>query len=135
MHGAVLQTQTPMETFMNLNHVAVPTRDVPASAAFYARLGFNTIVETPRYARFRSVGGDTTFSLIESLEPNPGGVTLYFEVRELTNTVLRLQALGIVFSEEPKVQPWKWNEARLKDPSGNNICLFWAGEHRLQSPT
>lgn len=117
---------------MNLNHVALPTRDVPESAAFYQRLGFIPIVETPHYARFRSVVGDTSLSLIPASDPDPGAVTIYFEVPELEATVERLSREGFAFTEEPTVQPWRWKEARLCDPSGNHICLFWAGAHRLQ---
>ena len=29
---------------------------------------------------------------------------------------------------------WLWREARLVDPSGNVICLYHAGENRLNPP-
>ena len=116
---------------MNLNQIALPTVSVPASAAFYRSLGFTAIVDTPQYARFKATEGNTTFSLIQADVANPGGVTIYFEVRNLEEQVARLRAVGIDFTEEVKLQPWLWKEARLKDPSGNNLCLFWAGEQRL----
>jgi hydroxymethylpyrimidine/phosphomethylpyrimidine kinase len=31
-------------------------------------------------------------------------------------------------------QPWLWREARLRDPFGNLICLYKAGEHRRHPP-
>jgi hydroxymethylpyrimidine/phosphomethylpyrimidine kinase len=30
--------------------------------------------------------------------------------------------------------PWLWREARLRDPSGNEICLYHAGANRRFPP-
>ena len=37
-------------------------------------------------------------------------------------------------STPPVDQPWQWREARLRDPDGNRLCLFHAGENRLNPP-
>jgi hypothetical protein len=40
-----------------------PALDVAASVAFYRRMGFELIVDSPHYARFKSTVSDATFSL------------------------------------------------------------------------
>ena len=34
----------------------------------------------------------------------------------------------------PTDQPWLWREAYLNDPDGNPLCLYHAGENRLNPP-
>lgn len=116
---------------MNLNQIGLPTLDVPASIAFYRCMGFSPVIETEQYARFKSIQGDATFSLLATHGPVQPGVTVYFEVVGLDAVVSRLKSQGVVFEHDPKTQPWAWKEARLKDPSGNNLCLFEAGASRL----
>ena len=121
---------------MNLNQVTVHAIDVDASVDFYRRLGLDLIVRAPHYARFRCPQGGSTFSVhaVPALEIASCGPVVYFEVAELDETVARLQDNGIAFQQEPRDEPWLWREARLLDPSGNVICLYWAGEHRLNPP-
>jgi len=38
------------------------------------------------------------------------------------------------FIELPNEKSYLWREAILKDPSGNKIKLYWAGENRLNPP-
>jgi len=120
---------------MNLNQVTLPARDVAASAAFYRRMGFTQIVDSPHYARFACPQGDSTFSVhqVESAVSSPGTV-IYFETSTLDLEVARLKAAGFVFDQEPKDERWLWREARLTDPSGNAICLYWAGVNRKHPP-
>ena len=35
---------------------------------------------------------------------------------------------------QPRDQPWLWREAYLRDPAGNLICLYHAGENRRNPP-
>ena len=42
--------------------------------------------------------------------------------------------MGIVFEHRPLNQPWMWREARLRDPDGNIIFLYNAGEARRFPP-
>jgi predicted enzyme related to lactoylglutathione lyase len=62
------------------------------------------------------------------------GLIVYFEVEDLDGRCRELEAAGIAFDREPRDEPWLWREARLRDPSGNVICLYRAGEHRKNPP-
>jgi predicted enzyme related to lactoylglutathione lyase len=120
---------------MNLNQVTLPATDIDASVAFYRQLGLIQVVSSPHYARFQCPEGEATFSvhLADSTVPECG-VIVYFECRDLDEKVSRLQARGVRFDQPPTDQRWLWREARLKDPSGNVLCLYWAGENRLNPP-
>jgi len=59
---------------------------------------------------------------------------VYFEVEQLDEKVWELEARGVKFFHGPADERWLWREARLRDPSGNVICLFWAGENRRYPP-
>ena len=119
---------------MRLNQVTVTVSDVAAGIAFYRTLGLKLIVESPHYARFECPEGESTFS-IHVGEPSPMPTTVvYFESHHLDATVEKLKRSGIKFDSEPTDQRWLWREARLRDPSGNPICLFHAGENRLNPP-
>ena len=48
--------------------------------------------------------------------------------------VKELEAVGYVFDSPPVEQEWLWKEAYLKDPDGNLICLYYAGENRINPP-
>ena len=120
---------------MDLNQVTLPAIDVAASVAFYKMLGFELIVDAPQYARFKSTQGDATFSLHAVTAPlEPSTTVVYFECTALDRQVDDLSARGVVFAQMPKDEPWLWREARLLDPSGNVICLYYAGENRLNPP-
>lgn len=120
---------------MNLNQVTLPAIDVAASVAFYKMLGFELVVDAPRYARFKSTQGESTFSLQAVTAPlEPSKTVVYFECIALDRQVHDLCARGVVFAQMPKDEPWLWREARLLDPSGNVICLYYAGENRLNPP-
>ncbi|MCG8435187.1 MAG: VOC family protein [Gammaproteobacteria bacterium] len=120
---------------MNLNQVTLPSRNIQESVEFYKRLGLIQIVDAPHYARFESPQGDATFSvhLVDGVVQS-GGVVVYFENADLDEIVTQLKKQGIAFIKEPTDEPWLWREARLKDPAGNEICLYWAGENRKNPP-
>ena len=121
---------------MNLNQVSLPTTDVQRSAAFYRLLGFTQIVSSPpTYARFECPLGESTFSLHQVvLVPAGAGVIVYFECTDLDARDQKLVSDGVVFDSPPTDQPWLWREAYLRDPDGNVICFFCAGEHRRHPP-
>lgn len=122
---------------LNLNQVTLPVVvDFDGSVAFYRAMGFELIVHSPpRYARFGCPEGDATFSLHVAENASTGnGVVVYFECADLDAQVERVRAAGIAFSQPPVEQPWRWREARLLDPSGNELCLFSAGEFRRNPP-
>lgn len=119
---------------MRLNQVTVTVADVDAATAFYRTLGLKLIVQSPHYARFECPEGESTFSVhLGEVSAMPSTV-VYFENENLDEVVKRLQSAGIAFEAGPADQRWLWREARLRDPSGNPICLFHAGENRLNPP-
>lgn len=120
---------------MNLNQVTVAVADVARSIRFYQRLGLQLIVQDlPDYARFCCPSGQAGFSLSRVAQVPPSQTLIYFECAELDQTVARLQAEGVEFSLLPTDQPWLWREAYLQDPDGNPLCLYYAGENRLNPP-
>jgi predicted enzyme related to lactoylglutathione lyase len=120
---------------MRLNQVTVPALNVAASVQFYVDLGLNLIVSSSHYARFECPDGDSTFSVhLSDARSTGGAAVVYFECSDLDASVARLKAHGVSFTQEPKDQPWLWREARLQDPAGNEICLYWAGENRRYPP-
>ena len=121
---------------MNLNQVTVPAVDVAASVEFYKRLGLNLIVDSiPRYARFECPDGESTFSIHRvDNPPDTSGLTVYFECDDLDERVERLTADGVQFESGPEDQCWLWREARVRDPAGNEICLFCGGKNRRNPP-
>jgi hydroxymethylpyrimidine/phosphomethylpyrimidine kinase len=59
---------------------------------------------------------------------------VYFEIDALDETAAALEGAGLNFHSGPADQSWGWREARLRDPAGNEICLFRAGENRRFPP-
>lgn len=121
---------------MQLNQVTLPAHELEKSIEFYRGLGVRLIVSAlPRYVRFECPDGGSTFSLHQVMDrPAPSGVVVYFECQDLDARATQLQARGYTFTQEPKDESWLWREARLLDPSGNVICLYWAGENRRHPP-
>ena len=125
---------------MRLNQVTVACVDYDASVAFYRTLGLLLIVDSPpHYARFECPGSEggapATFSL--HLDEEWAGCDyplVYFEVEDLAAEVTRLEAAGLVFEVQPVDQRWLWREAYLRDPAGNRVCLYTAGENRRFPP-
>ena len=130
-----LRTKT-LRHSMHLNQVTLPAGDVEKSVEFYQGLGLRLIVSAlPRYARLECSDGGSTFSLHQAgKHAAPSGVVVYFECENLDEKVRQLQEHGYTFTQETKDQSWLWREARLSDPSGNMICLYWAGENRRNPP-
>lgn len=121
---------------MRLNQVTLKAGDVGACTEFYERLGFRLIVDSrPRYVRFECPDGGATFSVELSHDMAPGERTeIYFECDDLDAAVGRLARRGLEFEHPPKDQPWLWREARLKDPAGNVVVLYFAGNNRRYPP-
>lgn len=120
---------------MNLNQVTLPATDLVQSVSFYQDMGFILIVDTPHYARFECPDGDATFSLHAVAGPVAESATIvYFECDDLDKQVAHLLKKGFSFSQLPCDQRWLWREARLRDPCGNQICLYYAGANRKHPP-
>lgn len=120
---------------MNLNQITLPALNIAVSAAFYRNMGFEPIVDEAHYARFKSTVGNATFSIhhVETV-PKECQAVVYFECESLDQQVAKLQERGLKFLQHPRDESWLWREARLLDPSGNIICLYHAGENRLNPP-
>jgi catechol 2,3-dioxygenase-like lactoylglutathione lyase family enzyme len=121
---------------MRLNQVTVPLVDYEASKAFYLKLGLRLIVDSPpRYARFEMPEGGATFS-IEKVEGWTGGdwPEIWFESDQLDDLVAELKATGIAFETDPETMSYLWRVATMRDPAGNRIALYHAGENRLDPP-
>lgn len=118
---------------MNLNQVTVEVADIPRARDFYERLGLELIVSSDHYARFLCAGG-ATFSIHLSEAPSAGGTGVYFECADLDERVAALKAAGVTFDDGPEDKRWLWREAWLRDPDGNRLCLYWAGENRGDPP-
>jgi catechol 2,3-dioxygenase-like lactoylglutathione lyase family enzyme len=120
---------------VNLNQVTVGATDIARSAAFYRALGLVQIVASPHYARFECPDGEATFSIHQRDHvAADSGVVVYFECARLDERVAQLQAAGLAFTQLPTDERWLWREARLRDPDGNELCLFHAGTNRRHPP-
>ena len=119
---------------MRLNQITLPVRDMDEATAFYRRLGFVQIVDTPHYARFECAEGGSTFSLSLNEDDFSNGAIVYFENDRLDEWVEELAAEGIHFDRMPTDMRYLWREAVLHDPSGNKIKLYHAGENRRNPP-
>jgi len=121
---------------MNLNQITVPSLDVEKSINFYLKLGLELIVKAlPHYVRLLCPEGSSTFSvhLVKEL-PIGKGIVVYFECENLDKITEDIVSRGVVLDEGPNDKSWLWREARLKDPDGNQIILYYAGENRLNPP-
>ena len=119
---------------MRLNQVTVAAHDLEASYVFYRSLGLRPIVKSSHYARFVCPDGGSTFSIHASEVAAGDAITVYFECGDLDATLRDIAAKGIVPESAPVAQRWLWREAYLRDPTSNRICLYHAGENRLNPP-
>jgi catechol 2,3-dioxygenase-like lactoylglutathione lyase family enzyme len=121
---------------MNLNQVTIYTDKPVDTAEFFQKLGLSLIVDSlPRYARLECPDGDSTLSIQQAEDVQvTNNIVLYFDCDDLDRTVEDLKANGLIFDEDPTDRRWLWRQAYLKDPNGNKICLFHAGENRKNPP-
>jgi catechol 2,3-dioxygenase-like lactoylglutathione lyase family enzyme len=121
---------------MRLNQVTLIVADFERSTAFYKSLGLVPVVhEPPRYARFRCPDSDETLSIeVTGEPPAPARVQLFLECADLDDTVARLKAQGVQFDQDPTDMPYLWREARVRDPDGHDIRLYFAEDNRLNPP-
>jgi len=121
---------------MNLNQVTIFSDKPVETVEFFEKLGLSRIVDSlPRYARLECPDGETTVSVnIADNVTVSNNVVLYFECDDLDDKVAELKTNGLMFDDDPTDRPWLWRQAYLKDPNGNNICLFMACENRKTPP-
>ena len=126
---------------MQINQVTLPCHDYDTSVAFYRALGFVLIVDAPpRYARFEApdgTGATLSLHLAEAdTQPHPWSV-VYIDhpsAEALDAHVADLSAHGITILSGPRDESWGWREARILDPTGNQVCLMYAGDNRRFPP-
>ena len=121
---------------MNLNQVTIYSDKPVETVEFFEKLGLRRIVDSlPRYARLECPDGESTLSvnIDENVTPTRS-IVLYFECDDLDARVSELKSAGLEFDEDPADRPWLWRQAYLKDPNGNKICLFHAGNNRKNPP-
>ena len=119
---------------MRLNQVTLACSDIDRGVRFYRALGLAPVVLSPHYARLVCPVGQATLSLHWQEHVTASDSVIYFECEQLDQTVADLQAAGTVFESGPRDETWLWREARLHDPDGNRLCLYWAGPNRLDPP-
>jgi hydroxymethylpyrimidine/phosphomethylpyrimidine kinase len=119
-----------------LNQVTLTGTNYERSVEFYTRLGLKQIVASPDtgYARFETAGGVTLSVQIDPEEKIIATTAIYLECDDLDERVELLARSGIAFEHGPRNQPWMWREARLRDPDGNIIFFYKAGEARRFPP-
>ena len=118
-----------------LNQVTVTGTNYERSVEFYLKLGLRQIVANPPdYARFETAGGATFSVQIDPEEKIIATTAVYLECDDLDQRVEQLARSGLAFEHGPRNQPWMWREARLRDPDGNIIFLYKAGEARRFPP-
>lgn len=117
----------------HLNQVTLGATNYAASVTFYRALGLRHIVDSPDngYARFQADNGATLS--IHVGEP-AGGAMVYLECADLDARVAALASDGFAIDQHPSDQSWGWREARLSDPAGNVLCLYFGGENRRYPP-
>jgi len=120
---------------MRLNQVTVGSTNLERSEAFYRTLGLRLIVKDEHYLRFECPNGESTLSvdLVDHVPEAEQG-TVYFESDEPDADYERLRGAGTEFEHPPTDMPWRWREARLRDPDGHRLCIFRAGENRKNPP-
>ena len=118
-----------------LNQVTVTGTNYERSVDFYRKLGLKQIVDNPPdYARFETAGGATFSVQIDPQEKIIATTAVYLECDDLDERVEQLARNGLAFEHGPRNQPWMWREARLRDPDGNIVFLYKAGEARRFPP-
>lgn len=119
---------------MDLNQVTVAVTNIERAVLFYETLGLQLIVKNDHYARFIVPVNKSTFSIHQTAIFRPSETVIYFETDKVDKKIGEFRAAGLVIEKEPVMQSWLWYEAYLNDPDGNKICIYHAGENRVNPP-
>ena len=103
---------------------------------FYQMLGLKPIVlAKPRYVRFTLPSGDETLSLeVTGEAATESRAQIYLECSDLDTLCEQLKEKGAEFEQDPTDMTYLWREARLRDPDGHQIRLYFAENNRLDPP-
>jgi catechol 2,3-dioxygenase-like lactoylglutathione lyase family enzyme len=105
----------------------LPTRDVPAAAAFWHRLGFVTQYrDDARYLLMTREGAEVHFFLHPQLDPATNDHGAYLRPADIFAlsaewAKLGLPAVGVPRFVPVENKPWGMAELALVDPDGNLI--------------
>jgi catechol 2,3-dioxygenase-like lactoylglutathione lyase family enzyme len=115
--------------------MTVGSTDIVGAETFYLALGLELIVRNDHYLRFVCPDGGSTFSvdLVNAVDDDEQ-VTVYVEVDDVDAEFERLHQKGMQFEHPPADMPWLWREARRRDPDGHRLCIFYAGDNRVNPP-
>jgi uncharacterized glyoxalase superfamily protein PhnB len=109
------------------------TDDVPALAAFYARVLDAEVEGEAPFARVTVPGAVLSFfsaRSMESMVPGStataasGSFTVEFRVTDVDARHERLAAQGVEVLKPPTTQPWGRRSVWLRDPDGNIVNLY-----------
>ena len=120
---------------MKLNRVIpmLPVRSMPASVAFYQKLGF-TIEQRDDSWRWAMLGfGDCHLMLDESINVHPGSpssAVLYFYPDAIAEYHEQVRRNGLVVPDLD-VTFYGMTEFRIEDPDGNRL---WIGQKASAAP-
>lgn len=104
------------------NHVTVPSRDLETSIAFYTSLGMQLIeLEKKHHAHFENKEHHVIFTVYYNEKKPDYEVTVYFEVEDIEQYVIRFRKKSPVFNP---FQSWGGSTLQLKDPDRNTIILY-----------
>jgi catechol 2,3-dioxygenase-like lactoylglutathione lyase family enzyme len=102
--------------------VELAVADPAASRGWYeAALGLATVVADPATGFVVLDDGRGGRVALKPGTPNPGGVTLHFEVPDVDAA---LRDGGLATDEPVKVSPEGYREAFVRDPDGYRVGLF-----------
>ena len=108
----------------------LPSRNIPASESFYARLGFHTIYKSHDYLLMKREGAEVHFFLHEKHRPEASDHAAYLRPSDIDGlsaefAKLNLPKTGIPRFEPAETKPWRMKELVVVDPDGH---LLRAGQ-------
>ena len=105
----------------------LPSRDLDAAEAFWARLGFATVYkDAAEYLLMRREGAEIHFWLNRDLEPARNDAGAYLRPSDIDALDAEWGALGLPATGVPRLvrvedKPWGMRELALVDADGNLI--------------
>jgi catechol 2,3-dioxygenase-like lactoylglutathione lyase family enzyme len=105
----------------------LPSRDIDAAEAFWARLGFETVYkDAAEYLLLRRDGAELHFWLNPDLDPAANDAGAYLRPSDIDALDAEWRGLGLPSDGVPRYvpaedKPWGMREAALIDPDGNLI--------------
>jgi catechol 2,3-dioxygenase-like lactoylglutathione lyase family enzyme len=113
----------------------LPSRDLEAAEAFWARLGFATVYkDAAEYLLMKREGAEVHFWLDRELEPTRNDAGAYLRPSHIDALDAEWGTLGLPATGVPRLvrvedKPWGMRELALVDPDGN---LIRAGQEQVE---